>query len=354
MGKLAERFERLLEHWVHDVQVREYWRAFFYHGAAEPEQPRLASPPFRGTNEAGAIVEVHESGVGGYDVLLDGAHVDHYEHPWDQHTDRFEPVVIGEWTCQETFAAPEAAREALDFFVGNPDSEPPWHWAPALFEDGLIDSNFSLTLRGARALPGARHAASEEPGTATAEETGLRLHYCVLLVNAGRSRVFTLESDAFEHTSTFAPLSEVADTSNALARSQDSQVFANSRPGLRREGPHGPRHAVSDRRENHREESQRQYLKRVVDVAATVWGLFDTCQIVVVASPQMLARLRPVIAQRLRGKSHFVIDEYPGDLMWQEASAVHDKLAEAGLLPARGRRAPVHPMRTPNPWQDES
>jgi protein required for attachment to host cells len=343
MGKLAERFERVLEHWVHDVQVRENWRAFFYHGAAQPDQPRLVSPLFRGSNEAGASVEVNESGVGGYDVLLDGIHAGHYEQPWQQHTDRFEPVVIGEWTCQETFAAPEEAREALELFLDNPGSDPPWQWAPALFEDGLI----ATAGRGAR-------AAAEEPSSAIQEEQGVRLHYCVLLVNAGRSRVFTLESNAFEHSTTFETLSEVADTSNSLARSQDSQVFADSRPGLRREGPHGPRHAVSDRRENYREQSQRQYLQRVVDVASTVWGLFDACQIVVVASPQMLARLRPLIAQRLRGKPYFVIDEYPADLMWQEAAAVHDTLAEVGLLPARGRKPPVFPMRTPNPWQDGS
>ena len=343
MQRITERFERLLTHWVSDQKLRDEWQAYLYHGADQPQEPRMSVPPlFRGQSEAGALVEILAAPDGGYDIFVDGSRALHHEIPWHLEPEHIDPVQIREWTCHETFAAPDEAVAALETFLAQPGTDPPWAWAPALFEDGLIDLDFCLTPRGARRL------GAQAPEI---REGGKRANFCVVLASRARARVLTLASSTSEGQPTLAALQEAADTSNPQERARDSEQFSDTRPGLRREGGHAPRHAVSDRRQSHRRDDVLQFFQVVVDEAAQIWRAFDTCKIVIVASPPMLGLLRGVMAHRMNGPSPYDLVEFPRDLTHLGAPAVHDALARAGLLPPRGRRPPLKPMRTPNPWQ---
>lgn len=330
LEQLTARFKRLLEHWVREASLREDWLRYLHHGAPAPEQPEIALPPlFRGTTESGADIVIQVAADGGYDIYLDGALSMHEMVPWHLDPDAIEPVQVGEHSCRERFDAPEEAVIALADFLSTEGAQPPWRWFRALFEDGLVDAELAVTPRGRRRLTrGAR------PRPASGEH----VNFCVLVVDAARARVLTLETVADECQPTLDELVEVGDITNPERRARASEFFSDNRPGLRREGSHGPRHGVDDRRDRHRRVMDQRFAELAANQAAEIWRRFPSCRVIVVAAPPMLGLLRPVIAERNRDPSPYETRELPRDLTRLAPSALHDALAKARLLPARGRR----------------
>jgi hypothetical protein len=153
MQRLAERFMRLLSRWVQDEELRVAWNVYFYEGGSSPSEPKIASPPaFKGIAESGSSIEVRASDDGGYDVVVDGTVESHEDFPWHLDSHVIEPIQIGQHVCRETGEASPEALRALAAFLVTPEAEPPWRWLRTLFEDGLVDVNFSLTSRGRRRL----------------------------------------------------------------------------------------------------------------------------------------------------------------------------------------------------------
>lgn len=337
MDELDQRFERLVTGWVSDEDLRERWRLHFYQGEPPPGEPRFAAAAlFKGKTEANALIELRAAADGGYDIFLDRKLVRHETVPWHLDPDTIEPVLIDERYCTEVFDAPDQAVAALEAFLKHSGTEPPWQWGRALIEDGLIDADFALTPRGQRRVA---RAALPEVKTATPR----RSNFCVIVANAARARILTLESPAGEHEPTRAHLVEVADLSNPEQRARDSELFSDTRPGLRREGGHGPRHGVSDRRNSHRDETSRRFAEKIIEEAAQIWRAYHTCRVLVVASPAMLGFMRPVIADQTKGQNPYDIRELGRDLTRMAPAALHDALAEAVLLPPRAR------LRHPGP-----
>src|SRR5690606_1633210 len=283
----------------------------------------------------GALLEIYGPS-GGYDLLIDGKLVEHGEIPWHLDPERVDPVQIQDWACNETFAVPEEAVEALEVFLGGGGS-PPWDWARVLYEDGLIDADFGLTPRGARRLG----TETERPEPVVEHE---RVNFCVIVTDSARARVYTLEGVSSRTEPSLKPLELAADLSDQRRRARDAERFSESRPGMRREGPHGPRHTVSDLREEHRRETTKQFATYVLDEAARVWNGFDSCRIILCANPQMLGILRPLIAHKLGPSSPYHVHEFQRELTPLDTRRLREALAQAGLVPARGRPAPVTPL----------
>jgi hypothetical protein len=335
---LGERFESTLVHWVPDEGLREQWRGFFYRGAAAPGEPRFeVAPLFRGRSEDDAVLEVLEADDGGHDLFIDGVLVKHRDVPWHFDVARSGLSVDGEKDFDEVFDVDAAAARALRDYLETGAGEPPWQWARQLYEEGLVDTDFSLTTRGQRWF-------SSVAGASLGEG---RAVYCVVVVNAARSRVFVLNRQQPD-----APTSlvEVGDAEHPPARLRDQERFTDSRPGLRREGPHAPRHGVSDRRDSHKRRETQHFMRRVIQKAEEVWDQFERCTVVVVASPRILGALRPLLIKGLRYSKHRLV-ELPGDYTKLPAPSLHRRLADLGVLPRPGRQPPRLPMRTPNPWQ---
>jgi protein required for attachment to host cells len=326
VSRLGERFEQVVGQWVDDEALRERWVRYLYKGGDPPEGPRIATPPeFRGVTDAGTRVEIRACEDGGYDLVVDGRLERHETVPWHLDPDMIEPIQIGEYACREIFAAPPAAVEALAAFMRAPGSEPPWPWARALLEDGLVDSNFSLRPRGRRRLSGGAPQPAEHPAYLT---------FGVLAADGARARVFVLGASDGEQVPTVAPLVEVSHTTSPDRRAKDSELFADA-PGMRREGPHSPRGGMSDRREGHRRDSERRFAAQVVDEAERAFREHAVTRVVLVASPAMLGVLRPLMHHE--GHRPWTVRELARDLSRLAAPALHDALAEDGLLPPRGR-----------------
>jgi protein required for attachment to host cells len=330
LERIAQRFERVLSHWSaeEDKELRATWRKHLYEGGPAPRGPEVRPPRlFIGETDGGAHVEIRPASDGGHDIVVDGTLTEHSAAHWRLGPDAREPFAIGQHLCRERFEAPQEAIRALQRFVATDEALPPWRWARELFEDGLIDSEFGLTQRGRRAL-----VATDEPDAGGAQQAG----YCVIAADAGRARILTLEAGSSSDEAA-AHLVEVADLSNPARRTRDSDLFSDTRPGLRREGAHGPRHAVDDGRDRQRDESDKKFAEQVAEQAEAAWCHFAACHIVVVAPPKMLGILRPVLARHQRGVTRCDVDELDRDLSRLAPSALHDALAEAQLLPPRGR-----------------
>lgn len=331
MAEVTARFDRMLASWVLDEDLRARWQAYLYEMGPAPDTPRLAIPPvFKGTSETGAVLAIRPALDGAYDVVVDGATIVHEHVPWHLDPDLRGPVLVAGQLYQEIFDAPPAAVRALASFLATPGAGPPCLWARALVEDGLCDLDLALTPRGERCL-----RAAGSLSTSVARST-----FCVLVADGARARILTLETDAAGLVATSNPLTEVADLTSPERRARDSEVLSDTRPGLRREGPHGPRHAVSDRREGHRHDADRRFAEMVVEAAAHLWRQSPRSTVIVAASPGMLGLLRPAIARRRRGASWPDVHQLARDLTKLSAPALHDALADLALLPPRERLAP--------------
>jgi hypothetical protein len=155
LERVRERFERVLDEWVPDDELRQAWRGYLDHGGPEPDAPHAIAPLlFRGVNEAASVVEIRRLDDDELRIEVDGSLVERVAAEKDLASSR--PglrIRIDGMEFTETF---EAAGEALDALVDFHElgGNPPWEHASELLADGLIDTHFALTARGKRALAG--------------------------------------------------------------------------------------------------------------------------------------------------------------------------------------------------------
>src|SRR6266516_2683925 len=149
---VRERFDRLLEEWVPDEELREQWREYIHGRQPEPDEPDPIEPlAFQGLTDAGSVVQVRGQ-ADEYQVWVDGSLQERIAARKDLSVDK--PVLHFRWDGKEiaeTFDASEEALDALAQYRDDADSSPPWDYASELLADGLIDIHFDLTPRGKRA-----------------------------------------------------------------------------------------------------------------------------------------------------------------------------------------------------------
>ena len=152
---VRERFDRLLEEWVPDEELREQWREHIHNRRTEPDEPDPIEPlAFQGLTDAGSVVQVRGQ-ADEYQVWVDGSLQERIAARKDLSVDK--PVLHFRWDNKEipeTFNASVDALNALAAYRQVRDASPPWEYASELLADGLIDVHFDLTPRGKRAIAG--------------------------------------------------------------------------------------------------------------------------------------------------------------------------------------------------------
>jgi hypothetical protein len=152
--RVRDRFERLLEEWVPDDELRDAWRTHLEsHGPAPAEPEAIRPRAFMGVHEtSGSVVEVRGRGDDEYEVWVDGSLVERVAAQKDFGSDHRARFRFDDMEFYETFAASTEALQALADFLAGEGQRPPWEYASELLADGLIDTHFALTARGRRAL----------------------------------------------------------------------------------------------------------------------------------------------------------------------------------------------------------
>jgi hypothetical protein len=155
-GRLVEtreRFERMLEEWVPEEDLRDAWHRYLdYHGALPSGPPPIRPLVFYGRSEANSVVVVRGKRGDEFTVEIDGSLVERiaaekdFAIPDPAHRFRIDGI-----DYKELFnSSPEALDALADFLADG--GAPPWDYALELLGDGLIDTHVALTPRGRRAL----------------------------------------------------------------------------------------------------------------------------------------------------------------------------------------------------------
>jgi hypothetical protein len=150
LKELESHFETLLARWFPDEALRQKWRGHLFRGGPRPKLERELPPIFKGRSDAGSVLTVRPTDADEWEYVVDGTLEAHHPPGW--HYGGPTRVELVGQQFDEVFDAPDDALEALRAHVSDPSDEPPWEWAQALFEDGLVDIHFSLTDRGRRAV----------------------------------------------------------------------------------------------------------------------------------------------------------------------------------------------------------
>jgi hypothetical protein len=150
---VRRRFDRVLEEYVADEELRTAWLEHLHNRAPLPSGPPAIRPrAFRGVTDAGSVVEVRGGKGEELEVWIDGTLIERIAGEKD-----FSSVTpplsfrVNSIEAHETFTASAAALDALADYVDD-GKPPPWDFAAELLADGLIDVHFALTPRGRRAL----------------------------------------------------------------------------------------------------------------------------------------------------------------------------------------------------------
>jgi protein required for attachment to host cells len=162
---------------------------------------------------------------------------------------------------------------------------------------------------------------------------------CVVTVDATRARFFALDVQEAPAQGRLTRLVEIDDRANAGRRQREGEIFSSSRPGLNSApggfSGRGVQHGTDDRRVNHIDELDRRFAVDIIDALSRHVSELGAQRAVVVANPTMLHQLRTAIARE--SKLTVEVSELKKELSWQSPVEVHDRLAEAELLPPRGR-----------------
>jgi hypothetical protein len=151
---VRERFDRLLDEWVPEDDLRQAWREHLHHRAPTPEGPAPIRPlVFRGESDAGSVVEVYRRDDDEFDAEIDGSLVARIAAKKDFSLNSASAHFrLDHGEFHETFAASPEALQALADFAAAAGQSPPWEYAAELLDDGMIDTHAAVTPRGRRAL----------------------------------------------------------------------------------------------------------------------------------------------------------------------------------------------------------
>ena len=116
----------------------------------------------------------------------------------------------------------------------------------------------------------------------------------ILVADAGRARFLSLEAPP--ETESRRRLVERDDLLNPEGRLTDSEVYSDSRPGLRHADVGGPGHGLDDHRSGHFAEVDRRFARRIAEEAVRRCRDEEARRLVVVAGPHMLGLLRDSLA----------------------------------------------------------
>jgi hypothetical protein len=152
---VRQRFDRVLEEWVPEEELRRAWREHLHNRAPEPDGPPEIRPlVFAGRSDVtGSVVEIRGKKGEELEVTVDGAPIERIDA--DENFAVTVPPAryrMNDNEFLEFFTASPEALQALAEFPGIEHQSPPWEYAAELLADGLIDTNFALTPRGRRAL----------------------------------------------------------------------------------------------------------------------------------------------------------------------------------------------------------
>jgi len=165
--------------------------------------------------------------------------------------------------------------------------------------------------------------------------------YCILVADATRARLFTLEPATFPETESSPRLVEQQmDYVNPEESLSGEELWSNSKSGRNMATP-GMAHGYDDHRTQHREEHTMHFAKQVA--AQTIRHALDhhAKHLVVSAEKHMLGLMREALD--IPAQSELKLVEINKDLTAFSPHEIHEHLAAQQVLPAMKRPGGASP-----------
>ncbi len=156
--------------------------------------------------------------------------------------------------------------------------------------------------------------------------------YCVVLADAVRARIFTLEPAQRPEMESGPNLVEYRDLVNPEMEQHDKELWSEMKSGRNRASS-GAAHGYDDHRDKHAEEYVSRFARQVAGDVESLISANHARHVVVLAEKRMLGFLRS--SMNLKGDVQ--VHEVAKNLSKLSPSELHSRLAEDGLLPKRQR-----------------
>ena len=155
--------------------------------------------------------------------------------------------------------------------------------------------------------------------------------YCILVADAIRARIFTLEPSAFPTESTPRLVEQQTDFVNPEEAISGLELWGDTRSG-RTNASDGKIHGYDDHREQHLEENRRRFARQIAAQAIRHAIDHHAKSLVVVAEKHMLGLLRETLD--IPPKSKITLIEVAKDYSRFSPQEIHHHLAEEQIIPA--------------------
>ena len=153
--------------------------------------------------------------------------------------------------------------------------------------------------------------------------------YCVVVADASRARLFTLERAKHPAVESGPNLKELKSLLNADKELPKRDLYSNTRGGANRASGTGAR-ATDDHRERHAMEREKRFARIATTELRKLVAESGADHVVLCASARMLGFLR----KEFSGHNGVELHDVPRDMTKMAPAGIHAHLAKTGLLPA--------------------
>jgi protein required for attachment to host cells len=166
----------------------------------------------------------------------------------------------------------------------------------------------------------------------TSKKKGIKVmaKTCIIVADGARARFITVEMPEDPVVDGGARLVEHEDLVNPEADLPDSEMFSDRR-SRSHASPKGAAHALDDHRQQHRQELERRYARRVADEARRFVARQGASRLLIVAEPRTLGVLR----REFQGEPlrQVAIEEIGENLSARPLAEIQSSLAVSGAVP---------------------
>jgi protein required for attachment to host cells len=156
---------------------------------------------------------------------------------------------------------------------------------------------------------------------------------CVVVVDGTRARFFVLEAVQTPKSASGPKLVELRDFINPESDARGRDLWSDTKTGIGRAPNSQQAHSYDDHREDHRDEFERRFAKKIVEETNGFVQAQKANTLVIAAEKQMLGFLRPAFTHHF--KNTVEIREVAKDLIKLTPQELHQHLAQANILPPR-------------------
>ena len=161
---------------------------------------------------------------------------------------------------------------------------------------------------------------------------------CVLAADGTRARFLTLESAQFSEPKSGPQLVEKKNLINPNLDIRGRDLWSDPKTGRGRAAGGGPSHGYDDHREQHADEFERRFAKKIAEDTALFLHACRHEQLVIAAQKRMLGFLRPELKRCL--KEQVQVRELAKDVTKLNPTELYNHLAHRNLLPRRRQPQP--------------